>query len=81
MAGPRDTHPIRQMGFAQRITAARFIRTVTTARLTKFGDLRHLVPIEGNLEAATYRQEVAREMSSIEIAKAQSAAREWLRTH
>lgn len=41
----------------------------------------NLAAVEGNLEAATYRQEVAREMSSIEIAKAQRAAREWLRTH
>jgi TPR repeat protein len=41
----------------------------------------NLAAVEGNLEAATYRQEVAREMSPIEIAKAQRAAREWLRTH
>jgi TPR repeat protein len=41
----------------------------------------NLAAVEGNLEAAAYRQEVAREMSPIEIAKAQRAAREWLRTH
>ena len=41
----------------------------------------NLAAVEGNLEAAAYRQEVAREMSPIEIAKAQRAAREWLRAH
>jgi TPR repeat protein len=41
----------------------------------------NLAAVEGNLEAATYRQEVAREMSPMEIAKAQRAAREWLQTH
>jgi len=37
--------------------------------------------IRGVKEAASYRQEVAREMSATEVAEAQRAAREWLRTH
>ena len=41
----------------------------------------NLAAVEGNLEAAAYRQEVAREMSPIEVAEAQRAARDWLRTH
>jgi TPR repeat protein len=35
----------------------------------------------GYSEAAHYRQEVAREMTTIAIAEAQRAAREWLRAH
>jgi TPR repeat protein len=35
----------------------------------------------GKREAARYREEVAREMTALEIADAQRAAREWLRTH
>jgi TPR repeat protein len=41
----------------------------------------NLAAVKGNREAATYRQEVAREMSASEVAEAQRAAREWLRTH
>jgi uncharacterized protein len=35
----------------------------------------------GNPAALTYRVELAREMSSEQIAEAQKLAREWLRTH
>jgi TPR repeat protein len=41
----------------------------------------NLAAINGNTEAAYYRQEVAREMSEADIAAAQRAAREWLTTH
>ena len=41
----------------------------------------NLAALKGNREALRYRQEVAREMSEIEIAEAQRAAREWLYTH
>ena len=41
----------------------------------------NLAAVKGNREAAAYRQEVAREMSPAEVAEAQRAAREWLRTH
>jgi TPR repeat protein len=41
----------------------------------------NLACISGNRDAAQYRAEVAREMSSAEIAEAQREAREWLRTH
>jgi TPR repeat protein len=41
----------------------------------------NLAAVKGNREAAQYRQEVAREMSATEVAEAQRAAREWLRTH
>ena len=41
----------------------------------------NLAAIRGVPEAATYRQEVAREMSAADVAEAQRAAREWLRTH
>jgi len=41
----------------------------------------NLAAIRGVKEAASYRQEVAREMSAAEVAEAQRAAREWLRTH
>lgn len=41
----------------------------------------NLAAVEGNVAAAAYRQEVAREMSPIEVAKAQRAAREWLSKH
>jgi TPR repeat protein len=41
----------------------------------------NLAAIRGMPEAAAYRQEVAREMSSADVAEAQRAAREWLRTH
>ena len=41
----------------------------------------NLACAKGKREAAVYREEVAREMSSFEIADAQRAAREWLKTH
>lgn len=41
----------------------------------------NLAAVSGNSQAASYRQEVAREMSEADIAAAQRAAREWLTTH
>lgn len=41
----------------------------------------NLAFIKGYREAASYRTEVAREMSAGQIAEAQREAREWLRTH
>lgn len=40
----------------------------------------NLAALMGNDEAKTYRAELAQEMSSMEIASAQRAAREWLST-
>lgn len=41
----------------------------------------NLAAMKGNHEAARYRQEIAAEMSGAQVAEAQRAAREWLRTH
>jgi TPR repeat protein len=41
----------------------------------------NLAAINGNREAASHRQDIAREMSTADIAEAQRAAREWMRTH
>ncbi len=41
----------------------------------------NIAAARGYREAATYRQEVAREMTAVAIAEAQRAAREWLRAH
>jgi TPR repeat protein len=41
----------------------------------------NIAAVKGNLEAATYRQEVAREMTAAAVAEAQRAAREWLSKH
>jgi TPR repeat protein len=41
----------------------------------------NLAAMRGNSDAVNYRLEVSREMSSAEIAEAQRAAREWLRSH
>ena len=41
----------------------------------------NLAAVSGNREAARYRAEVAREMCAEDVAEAQRAAREWLRTH
>lgn len=41
----------------------------------------NLAAINGNTEAAHYRQEVAREMSAGDVAAAQRAAREYLTRH
>lgn len=41
----------------------------------------NLAAVAGYGEAARYRAEVAREMKAEEVAEAQRAAREWLRTH
>jgi TPR repeat protein len=40
----------------------------------------NLAALQGNSEAAYYRQEVAREMSPSSVAEALRAAREWLQT-
>lgn len=41
----------------------------------------NLAAMRGNPEAAHHRQEIARELSATDIARAQREAREWLRTH
>ena len=41
----------------------------------------NLAAREGNTDAVRYRQEVAAEMSTFEIAEAQRQAREWIRAH
>jgi uncharacterized protein len=41
----------------------------------------NLSAIRGNSAAASYRQELAREMSATDVAAAQRAAREWLTRH
>lgn len=41
----------------------------------------NLAAMRGNAEAASYRQEVAREMSPSAVAEALRAAREWLSKH
>lgn len=41
----------------------------------------NLAAVRGNKEAIRLRREVAGEMSEIEIAQAQRAAREWLKIH
>jgi TPR repeat protein len=41
----------------------------------------NLAAIRGNAAAASYRQEVAREMTAADVAAAQRAAREWLTRH
>jgi TPR repeat protein len=41
----------------------------------------NLAAIRGNAAAASYRQEIAREMKAADVAAAQRAAREWLTTH
>ena len=41
----------------------------------------NLAALRGNKAALTYRLELAREMSSQDVSRAQKAAREWLATH
>lgn len=41
----------------------------------------NLAAMQGNEEAARYRQEIALELSAAQIAKAQREAREWIHTH
>jgi TPR repeat protein len=41
----------------------------------------NLAAMRGYEEAAYHRQQIAAEMSAAEVATAQRAAREWLRTH
>lgn len=41
----------------------------------------NLAAMQGNLEARTYRAELAKEMTAEEIAEAQRLAREYLATH
>ncbi len=41
----------------------------------------NLAAMRGNDAAREYRSEIARELSSIEIAEAQRKAREWLQSH
>jgi len=41
----------------------------------------NLAAARGNESALTYRVELAREMTTDQVAEAQKAAREWLQTH
>ena len=41
----------------------------------------NIAAMKGYREAAEHRQQIADELSAAEIAEAQRAAREWLRTH
>ena len=43
--------------------------------------LFNLAAMRGSLEAKIYRKEISQEMASADVAEAQRAAREWLRTH
>ncbi len=41
----------------------------------------NLAAMKGNRAALTYRQEISRELSRVDIAKAQRSARQWLQSH
>jgi TPR repeat protein len=41
----------------------------------------NLAAVKGNIEAIRLRREVANQMSDVDIAAAQRAARDWLRSH
>ncbi len=41
----------------------------------------NLAALRGNAEARRYRQELSREMTKAQVAKAQKLAREWLSRH
>jgi len=41
----------------------------------------NLAALKGNAEAKRYRLEVSREMSKVEVSRAQRLAREWLAVH
>jgi TPR repeat protein len=41
----------------------------------------NLAALKGHEDAAAYRHEIALELSPAEVAEAQRAAREWIRTH
>jgi TPR repeat protein len=41
----------------------------------------NLAALRGNEEAKRYRLEIARDMSKMEISRAQRLAREWVATH
>lgn len=41
----------------------------------------NLAAAQGNVEARSHRTDLARDMSSIEIARAQKLAREWMLSH
>jgi hypothetical protein len=41
----------------------------------------NLAAVKGNVEAIRLRREVANQMSDVDIAAAQHAARDWLRSH
>lgn len=41
----------------------------------------NLAALKGNAAARDYRSEIARELSSVEVAEAQRRAREWLHAH
>jgi hypothetical protein len=41
----------------------------------------NLAAVKGNVEAIRLRREVANQMSDVDIAAAQRAARDWLRSH
>jgi TPR repeat protein len=41
----------------------------------------NLAAMRGNDDAKRYRLEISREMSKIEISRAQKLAREWMKTH
>jgi TPR repeat protein len=41
----------------------------------------NLAALRGNDEAKHYRLEIAREMSKLQISRAQRLAREWMQTH
>lgn len=41
----------------------------------------NLAALRGNIEARRYRQEIAADMSRVEIARAQKLAREWMSIH
>ena len=55
--------------------------TVASALMSGAGGVALLDSRVGNSTAASYRQEIAREMTAADVASAQRAAREWLTCH
>ena len=74
LGGAVDSDALFQLGMRHAIAATPDDRTAAHKWF-------NIAAIRGNAEAARLRREIAAEMSAVEIAAAQRAARDWITHH
>jgi hypothetical protein len=73
--GPADADMLFELGMTYSVGRDMPVDLITAHKWF------NLAAVKGNVEAIRLRREVANQMSDVDIAVAQRAARDWLRSH